>query len=305
MKSNIVSKWKAYLIIALIVILAGMVVLGVFGLNNSVDYGKGYEARIEIESNVNGSAEVADKAAKDYFKSVSAKVDYTETQTLDDGATVIYKLDSLDGVDETALDKAVKDAIAASEFAYLNGGATIKEVTAGKTGTTVILYAVLALGIAAVVIFIYALIAEKVASGVAVLVSMVVSALLYASLVAVTRLPADAFFAVGLVASVALGAGLSLAMCNRFKETARMVTDEKLSVEDVANKGAAMSFARFNFAFFAMAVAAVSFAALGFFGGATALAFVGAQILVAAVASYYAAFTFTPMLYAAIKKNKR
>lgn len=305
MKCNIVSKWKMFFIIAVIAVLAGAVVIGVFGLNGSVDYGKGYEARIEIESNVNGSAEVADKAAKDYFKSVNAKVDYTETQTLDDGATVIYKLKSLDGVDEAALDKAVKDAVAASEFAHLSGGATVKEITAGKENSAVVLYTVLALGIAAVAIFVYSLIAEKVASGVAVLVSMVLSALLYASLVAITRIPADAFFAVGLAASVALGAGLSLAMCNRFKETARMVTDEKLSAADVANKGAAMSFARFNFAFFAMAVAAVSFAALGIFGGATALAFVGAQVLVAAVASYYAAFTFTPMLYAAIKKNKR
>lgn len=305
MKSNIVSKWKVFLIIALVVVLAGMVVLGVFGLNNSVDYSKGYEARVEIESSVNGAAEVTEKAAKDYFKSVSAKVDYSETQVLDDGATIVYKLSSLDGVDETALDSAVKSAIAASDFAHLKGGATIKEVTVGNEIKTVILYTVLALGIAAVVIFVYALIAEKVASGVAVLVSMVVSALLYASLVAVTRLPANEFFVVGLAASVALGAGLSLAMCNRFKETAKIVAEQKLSAADIANKGAAMSFARFNFAFFAMAVAAVSFAALGIFGGAIALSFVGAQILVSAVASYYAAFTFTPMLYAAINKNKR
>lgn len=292
---NIVSKWKTWVIIALVAVLVGMVMLGVFGLNNSAAYKNSYEIKVTVAGSVNGVEKTATDGAEKYFADVNCK--YSSKQTLEDGA--IYRFDKIDGIKADALENAAK-----APEGY-ETTVTIGETVAEKGNKTAIAYTVLAIAIAVVVTFVYALIAEKLASGIAVLVSAVLSALLYASLVAITRVPADTFFATGFAAAATLGAVLSVVMCNRFRETARMVTDEKLSTADVAAKGAALSFERFNFAFFALAVAAVSFASLGLILGATGMLFVGVHILIAAVVSYFAAFAFTPVIYTAIKKDKR
>ncbi len=293
---NVVSKWKIWVIIAVAAVLLGMIMLGAFGLNHSAAYRNAYEIKITVAGSVNDDEKTAaTDGAEEYFAKVNRK--YSLKQVLEDGA--IYTFSNIDGIDVSELNAAAK-----APDGYTTTVA-IGETVSEKGNKTIAAYAVLALGIAVIVAFVYALIAEKFASGVAVLASSVLSAMLYVSLMAITRIPADAFFATGLAIATALGAILSVAMCNRFRETARMVTDEKLSVAGVAEKGANLSVARFNFAFFALAVAAVSFAALGLIVGAKSMAFVGLQILVAAVVSYFAAFAFTPVLYAAINKNKR
>ena len=295
MKCNVVSKWKTWIIIAVIAILAGAVMLGVFGFNYSANDKNAYEIQITVAGSVNDVEKTATEGAEKYFKEV--KCEPSSKQTIEDGA--IYHFDGIEGIDEAAL------AAAAKAPEGYETTVTVSKTVKGGTEKSVILYTVLALGIAIAVIFVYTLIAEKLASGVAVLVSSVLSALLYASVTAIVRVPVGNFFAAGLAAATTLGAVLSVVMCNRFKETAKLVTEEKLTSADIANKSAKLSAKRFNFAFFAMAIAAVSFASLGLILGAKGLLFVGVQILIAAVVSYFAAFTFTPVLYAAIKKNKR
>lgn len=295
MKCNVISKWKTWIIIAVIAILAGAVMLGVFGFNYSANDKNAYEIQITVAGSVNDVEKTATEGAEKYFKEV--KCEPSSKQTIEDGA--IYHFDSIEGIDEAAL------AAAAKAPEGYETTVTVSKTVKGGTEKSVVLYTVLALGIAIAVIFVYTLIAEKLASGVAVLVSSVLSALLYASVTAIVRVPVGNFFAAGLAAATTLGAVLSVVMCNRFKETAKLVTEEKLTSADIANKSVRLSVQRFNFAFFAMAVAAVSFASLGLILGANGLLFVGVQILIAAVVSYFAAFTFTPVLYAAIKKNKR
>lgn len=295
MKCNVISKWKTWIIIAVIAILAGAVMLGVFGLNYSANDKNAYEIQITVAGSVNDVEKTATEGAEKYFKEV--KCEPSSKQKIEDGA--IYHFDSIEGIDEAAL------ATAAKAPEGYETTVTVSKTVKGGTEKSVVLYTVLALGIAIAVIFVYTLIAEKLASGVAVLVSSVLSALLYASVTAIVRVPVGNFFAAGLAAATMLGAVLSVVMCNRFKETAKLVTEEKLTSADIANKSVKLSVQRFNFAFFAMAVAAVSFASLGLILGANGLLFVGVQILIAAVVSYFAAFTFTPVLYAAIKKNKR
>ena len=88
MSSVISRKSKIIVILILAVVVAGMVMLGLLGLNNTADYKKSYEVQVGIDQNIDGSVEVVDKAARDYFTSVGVKVSYFATQTLDDGASI-------------------------------------------------------------------------------------------------------------------------------------------------------------------------------------------------------------------------
>lgn len=303
MKCTMTGKNKLFTILTLVVIMAGMLMLGFLGMNETADFKKSYEVQVGIDQNVNGSAEVVDKAAKDYFMSVGAKPSSFATQTLDDGAVYVYKFNSADNIKEADLKTAVDSAIAASDFSHLVGSVKVYETNVGD-GSGEFLYALLALGIAIVAIFLYALITEKVAGGTAVLASAVLSGLIFVSLMAITRVPASPFFTVMLAASVALGAVFSVVMCNRFRENERLAAEQKLSSAEVAAKGFKMSSTRFKFVFAGVLVAAAALAVGGFFGGATYLAFIGAELLIAGISALYSASLISPFIWAGIRGGK-
>ena len=302
MSSVISRKSKIIVILILAVVVAGMVMLGLLGLNNTADYKKSYEVQVGIDQNIDGSVEVVDKAARDYFTSVGVKVSYFATQTLDDGAIYVYKLSSLGDLKEADLLSAVDSAVAASEFSNLEGSVKVYEMNSGDR-TEDFLFLLLALGIAVVLIFIYSLISEKVAGGVAALCSAVASAVIFVSLMAILRIPESPFFAVTCSAAIALGAALSIVISNRCRENERIVSEQKLTSSEIASKGLKMSIARLNFMLFGAAVAFVALAVCGFLTSYYFM-FAGAQILLATLSAYVSAAVFAPMLWAAVRGGK-
>ncbi len=302
MNGKSTRKFKITFIIMLAVILAGMAVLGIFGLNNTADFSAAYEVHVGIDQNIDGSPEVVDTAARDYFTSVGVKISDYATQTLDDGATYVYKLNSLGDLVEEDLQRAIDGAIADSEFSNLVGSVDVYSTAVGDN-TEDYLYVLLAIGIAVVAYFIYSLIAEKAAGGVAVLCVSVFSALVYISFVAITRVPEAPVFGAVLAGTIALSSLLAAGMCNRFRETEKLVTEEKLTPADIAQKGASMSVKRMNFMLVGFAAAAVAFAVCGILFSYY-LAFFGAHLLIAAVSAYFTSMTVTPAIWSAVKGTK-
>ena len=52
------NKLKIWTVITLILIVAGMAIFGIFGFNQTVDYGNAYETDITVEQNVQKSGEI-------------------------------------------------------------------------------------------------------------------------------------------------------------------------------------------------------------------------------------------------------
>lgn len=302
MKNNMAVKFKIAVAVMLVLIVAGMAIMGFLGLNNTADFTDAYEVQVGIDQNLNGSSQVVDAAARDYFNSIGAKVSHFATQTLDDGATYVYKLNTLGEVNKADLKAAVDSAISASEFSTLVGSVEVYKTAFGDN-TTSYLYVLLALGVAVAVYFIYSLISEKVAGGVAVLCSTLASALIYLSIVAVSRIPEGSMLGGFCAAAIAFGGLLSATMCNKFKEIKKLAQDEKISSFEIATRGTKSSVKLFNFVLIIALVAAIALI-VGGFVSSLYLAVFGAHIIAAVVSAYFAAIIITPAIWAAIKANK-
>ena len=296
---SVMGKMKIAIIITLIVLVAGMAILGVFGLNNTVDYKAGYELQVSVDQSIDEAKSIL-KTSSDAFLSEkgikSAKYAYQE---LDDGRVLVYKFNK-DVTNEVAgMKDYINAALDANEVAKgAEPKVVVNEVIGNKDGQ--IGWIILALGITLAVAFIYTLIMEKLASAVAVVCSAIISALTFVALTALTRIPVANFFGAFLGLSFALALALSVATVNKYKQAIKESGKDKVSYRAIADKVGASDVKKYLLTLVAVLIAGVAVSA--FF--VPYMMIIGGQLAIAGVAAVFSAYFTTPLIWTAIKKDK-
>lgn len=300
---NLANKSKIFFVVALALIVAGMAILGFLGLNRPVDYKKSYEMQISVDQNVDvgegvKASEIMFNAANDYFKQNGVNPKDYATQTMDDGAIVVFKFgyDVSDKVD--AVKTAVNDAIDLKND-YINADVKVNEVT-GKSNIK-LGYILVACGVAIVAIFLYALAMEKLAGAVATLFSTVLSAVLFISVMSVARIPAQPFITVTCVVSALIAGIISVATVNRYKEEVKNSANDKATAWEIAESVSRKEFISYIFVLCLIALVGIVVGLIGWMH----MLFVGIQLIVASIVGVSSAFFGTPMIWALIKKSKK
>ncbi len=292
MKLNVTSKFKLWLIITLVVIVAGMVMLGVFGINGTVTDGKSYEITVGVDQNIDQASAKAKESAEAFFSEKGlTDCDYAY-QTMDGGNIHIYKFANATGVKAEELSAYVTEKLANDKVVV---EAHVNEVVSSKTQQ--VWGVVIALVIAVAVIFVYLLIMEKLKATLSVLFSAVLSALLSLSLIALTRIPAIDTWALVVSASLTLSAVLSVVLVRRFKEQSRLYA--KASSNEIVDSACSGSVLRFATVLIALVVVALL---LGLIGGIGFVTFTALAVLVIAVSSVFVSFVWTPVIWSALNK---
>ena len=292
MKFNVVSKLKIWLIITLIVIVAGMTMLGVFGLNGSSVQAAYYEISVGVDQDVDGASLKAKEIAETYFAEKGIDdVEYTY-QTMKDGATHVYKFKTATGIEAEELTNYVTEKLENDKVVVES---SVNQVVV--TPAIDVWGLVIALGISAVAIFVYLIIMEKLFATLSVLVSALISALLTFSLLALTRIPSIDTWAIGISASVILSSVLSIVIVKRCQEQSKL--DPKADKNSIAEDAVSNSLTRFAFVFIALIVASL---ALGLIGGIGYLTFIALTILVTAVSAVFSSIVWTPIVWSALNK---
>lgn len=298
MNCCLVKKFKLWLIVTLIVVLAGMVMLGIFKTNTGVDLKDSYEVVVSVDQDVDNSAEKLDKAVKDYFASTGAKVVSSATQKVNDGTQFIYKLDELGSVTQTAIESAI---------ASINSETVATSCAVNKVRSFYepqIANLSICLGVIAVASFLYILAMEKLSAALSTLVSAVVSGLLFVSLGAITRVAVAPMFGVFISVAVVFALILSAGMTRRFREEKKNTANEKLTNKEVAEKVAVASITRFAFLFVAVLIVALTMGILGFvLSGCGYFVNYAIMLLMADVCGVFSAMVYTPVVWYSIKKN--
>ena len=158
----------------------------------------------------------------------------------------------------------------------------------------------LGIGIGLVATFIYALIMEKLSGAVAMLCSSVVSALAFTSILSLVRLPSAPAFSASLVLAIALSAVLSLTTVAKLKESYKNSVNKpdviELTEKVMKNEGK-------KYLFVAIAVGVCAVAISAFF--MPYIMFAGGQILLAGLSATVVSYFVTPLLWSAIKSDKK
>lgn len=292
------SKIKVWIIIALVVVLAGAVMILVFGLNNTPDYKSAYEVTVGVDQNVEGSGEVVKNAAEDYFGEKGYKYSCYATQKTEDGTEYIYKFNGAGDISVAELKDKLSAAINADE--KLSGKGLVVKADYKQIETTrdfSVLKVILACVLGLIGAFLIALFTVKAASAFTVLCNALMTAVLYVMILAITRIPALPDFVIGGAVGVIMSAVMTFVITCRYKE---ILKAGKADFKTVAEEGLKCGAARLIFIACAGVVAAILLSAIG----GVYVAFTGLKILVATISAFLVSCVSTPALWTALKSVK-
>ena len=292
MKFNFVKKWKIVLVSVLAVLLVGMVMLGIFGINNTKSYDSVNQLKVSVSLDLTESSEKAQATTEKYLQDKSIDTYSFGSQILNDGRVFVYQIKSGDvNVDElkTAIDTAVNNN-------KVNVKVDVSEITVYSENQG--LRIVGAMAITAVAIFVVLFFVEKWKSALTVACTSILSALIFFALINVTRIPAVSLLGVSLGVAFLIGAVLSSVVIVRFREIIKNSSNK--SIAEIANQGVQSSLLRICFVCVALAVLGALLAIL--LGGYSV--FVGLQIVLASLVAGACTVFVTPLLWVLFNDKK-
>lgn len=297
---KLAKKYKLFIIIALIVVVVGMTLFGIFGFNNTVDYSSSYEVRVGIEQSVEDAKLTLKSSADEYLNSKGIKaVDYA-SQQLNDGKTLVYKFNKDVNIDDADMKTYIQAKFDASQtLVGITVTAEYSEVRGNNPFNVGAV--VLALGIALVVAFLFALIMEKLSGALALICTSVASALAFISLLAIVRLPSEPVVAISISLAMVLSAILSCSTIAKCSEKYKLSGETKPNTFEIAEQAIKSENKKYLLIAIALLVASIAISAFI----QPYLMFAGAQILLAGLVATAVSYFGTPLMWALIKGAKK
>ncbi len=286
---NVMNKMKYFVISCLIILVVGMTLLGVFGLNQSIDYSDSYEINVSIQLDDDTLKQTMKETADKYFEEKDIKV--ASFQSQEDGMSLIYKFTT----DQTSNVQELKEVLVAKMGNTNEVSVVSNYVTQGRLVQPIKI--LLAYGIAIASIFVYMLIMNKLASAVAVICSSVASVVLFVAMLAITRIPAIPFVEISAMLAGTLGALLAVSTVGKYREEIKNTTTAKFSVNEIANKVSKTESKKYLYILVAVLIASVAVSA--FF--MRYMLIIGGQLLIAGIVSVASAYFISPLIWTAIK----
>ncbi len=303
---NVTKHFKIWLIVTLVVLVAGMTIFGVFGMNKSANVGAAYEVEVKVDGVVKEEAANTIKTTAETYLTENgyALVSYTTQQLKGNSEErFILKLSSIEQSKVTTLTSGLKTAI---ETAINEGGAnsyiaTVKVSTSKAYNNETFGFVAIAFAVAAVIIFVYYAFMEKISGALTVLCNMAITAALFIAVVACARVPAAPYFGAGLAFAVALSGVLSGGIVNRCNELTKNVANDKKSLYEIGDVASSSSLTRFLF----LAVAILIVCALFIILGSVMVKFAAILALIACVVAMFSAYAWSAFFWATFKKFKK
>ncbi len=232
---NLISKTKIVLIALLVVLVAGIVLFGVMGLNKSEAFGESYQVEIAATIDFTDHADTIKETAEEVFKKNGLSVaDYTLTQEYGSVSIFLFNEKLSDAV-LTELKNAVTTAISTGSVPI---EVTVNQYAASVMQDASIRWQVIVGTIGAIVAFgIYLMFRQRFVNAFAVMVSTVLEGGLFVAIASLVRIPATTAFYAIMLASIALTAVLATVYTGKAKEyTKKYTEDAKASAAELSAK---------------------------------------------------------------------
>ncbi len=279
---------KIFILSTLVVVLIGMLCLGIFGLNNSVDYKNAYELDVSVDIENEDTSSIMQEQCKKYFEEVGINpVAYSLIKIGDKSVVYSFHNDISDKIVIEDLISVIKE----KAENYMEFDAEIYQTENYVDSQTK--NVVLVMAIALVLAFIYLLFMEQIKSALTTLISSLISVLLTISLVSITRVPVEPVFGISVLSSFILSFILSGVLLDRFKEDLRLQEASKLSTCEIVKNQTKNSVVRYIMISVVVLITALVLVVLG----TGYLKFLGLQLVLVCVSSLFTSYAWTPMVW--------
>jgi len=106
--NSVMNKMKYFVISSLVILVVGMTLLGIFGLNKPIDYSDSYEINVSIAIDDDSLKQEMKETADKYFEENG--IIYASFQSQEDGMSLVYKF-TTDQTSKVQELKSVLDAV--------------------------------------------------------------------------------------------------------------------------------------------------------------------------------------------------
>ncbi|MBQ8427995.1 MAG: hypothetical protein IJX18_01930 [Clostridia bacterium] len=230
MKNNLVEKtvgkWILWTIVSAVLVVIGVVIACVFGFNTTVDLKSAKTVTVEY-SYVSESSDL-DGVCKTSFAKSSVK----PLKSVVSGEEIVYYFDvNTDLTEATAtlktdIEAAMQTGGALEDASLIQVRSNTENFQKGLS-EGYILRAGIAIGVFAVLAFVYVALRYKLSMGITMAAAMLAAGGLTVALVAVTRIPVTASFVYAVVFAVMAAVVMTLITFNRFRDNAKDKDKEK------------------------------------------------------------------------------
>lgn len=293
-KFNFVKNFKYIVIAIMVVIVAGLAVMGFAGFNGSYEYKGGYEIRVVTEEAIGDMPDKIQNAAQTYLD--KQKVNY-DVKKIDEGRIFIFSTaKKVSDTQIAGLKTAVEEATSnIYTIEVAQNEVSNYEVKAG------IGYTLLATAIIIVVAFLYSLIKYRVAMALSMLITCLAQALLTIALLAVTRIVITPAVVMTTVLGFALTIIYSFYFASKVREDVKNVANKGVTSAQIAEGATKASLGLVLSVLAVVIVAVIAIAILG----STYLVWTAIDLLVSAIAFAVASLGVTGGIYSLLKKDNK
>lgn len=293
-KFNFVKNFKYIIIAIMVVIVAGLAVMGFAGFNGSYEYKGGYETRVIAEEAIGDMPDKIQLSAEDYF--VQNKINYT-VKKIDEGRIFIFS--TAKKITDEQIDALKAEVEKATNNIYtievVQNEVSTYEVKAG------IGKALIAMAILTVVAFVYALIRYRFALALTVIITSICQALLTIALLAITRIVVTPAVVMTTILGFALAIVYALYFASKVKDEGKNVANKGVSVKEIAENATKSSIALVLSILVFVILAVVGIAVLS----PNYLVWTAIDLLVSGIAFVVTALGVTGGIYSLLKKDNK
>lgn len=247
--NKVAGKYKIFLPVALLILIAGIVLAAVFGMNVAPEYDAEKTLKIHVNSYYSDErVEAVENVCAKVFseKSVDERYTRTERSTSANDYTIVYsfkgdfaekELDELRAEVETKLAEKISE-----ENGALSGLEDLVSVSTSYLAPHTVLSkgfvlrACIAGGVLLIAVFVYTALRHKLAAGVIATAISLVTLALTAALTAILRIPVSSTCANALFLSEALGAIFGVAVAGKMHAAENNEENEGLSAKETVAK---------------------------------------------------------------------
>ena len=248
--NKVAGKGRIFLPIALAILIAGIVIAAIFGLNVAPEYDAEKALKIHVnsyysEARVEAVENVCGKVLSD--KSVDESYVRVQRSTSANDYTIVYSFK--DDFSEDKLEE-VRGEVAAKIAEATNGDGALKGLDEDLVSVSVshltartvlskgfVLRACIAGGVLLIAVFVYTALRHKLAAGVIAAAISLVSLALTVALTVLLRIPVSSTCANALFLSEALGAIFGVAVAGKMHAAENNEENEGLSAKEIVAKG--------------------------------------------------------------------
>lgn len=259
---TLMSKTKIVLIVLLAVLIAGVTLFGVMGLNKTQTFGESYEVQISTQIDFTDHADTIKETAEKVLKKHGVKTaDYSLTQEYGSVSIFLFK----NKLPEEVINELKTEVTAAITTDKVPMDVEVTQYEANVVKDNSVRWQLIVGTLGAILAFgVYLMFRQRFAAAFSVMVATALEGGLFLALASVSRIPVNTSFYAVMLASVALTALLSAIYTGKAREyTKKRAELEKASAEEVSEKlekTNELSIAVFSIA---MLLFAVAFLAIG------------------------------------------